>query len=445
MKDLGAQDHITGFWNRRALFEHLELRLAHDPTDSSIGVLSIRLDRLSTVNRVFGHFAGDQLVNQFSEQLRNHVHRDTFTAKLDDNQIIVVLSKPSRHSEAAIFARQLHAAIDRQFTVGAEEIACSISIGVAVGLPRQHSASDLVRNVEHALFAAKEAGGNAVAAFNDDLAATFELRADLDLHLPDAIDNGDISLHYQPEVDLRTGSVVAIESIVQWDHPTRGILSPRQLFPAAESTGHAAALARRILWLSCQRLQRWRENNLASNVVMRIQLPLLPASTPSLITDVTQTLQHFELPPHALSLAFQESVDFHQSPVSGALNWLKTFGLGLTLENFGTKYSGFGAIKTLPVDTIKIDPSFVQRLTEDTGNAAIIRTLAALSDQLGLELVANGLQHQADAEALLELGCRRAQGPLLSPPLDADAATEMLKAPLIARTGHPQIRPARCQ
>lgn len=426
MKHVGRQDDATGFWSRRALVEHLGLRLAPDADTGPVGILSIRLDCLSAVNHLHGRLAGDELVFQFSERLRAHINPAVFIAKLDDNQIVVVLSKSAAHGDAESYARQLHTAVARRFTVGGEQIMCSTSIGVATGIPGQLSASELMRNAEHALSVAKEAGGNAVVGFTDDLAATFERRAERDLHLHDAIENGGLVMRYQPEVDLRTGNVVAVESIALWNHPTRGVLPPKQLIPAAEATGHAATLARRVLWLSCQQLHQWRTTNLASNVVMRIQLPLSPASAESLVTSITETLDHFELTADTVSLEFQENTDIHQSPLAGALIWLKSLGFGLTLENFGTGFSAFAGIKSLPIDTIKIDPSFVQQLDEDTANAAIIRVLVALCDELGLELVANGLQDHADAEALLELGCRRAQGPLLSPPLDADAATELL-------------------
>ncbi|WP_204354895.1 EAL domain-containing protein, partial [Mycolicibacterium llatzerense] len=307
----------------------------------------------------------------------------------------------------------------------------SVSIAVAVGFPGEHSASDLMSRVSHALSSIRAAGGNHIAMFRDDLAETFDLRTDIELNLHRALEDEELALFFQPEVDLRSGAIVALESLAQWDHPTRGPLSAEQFMPVAEATNQAATLGRRILWLCCQQLHRWRKKQLAQNMLMRIKLSPAQVLTENFVAYLVETLENFELPASTLSLEFPESDLFYEPSVSATLRNLKATGVSLTLADFGTGYSTLAGLKSLPFDTIKIDESFVRNLQDDDGNTAIVESISALSEAFDLDLVASGLQNCADAEVLAGLGCQQAQGPFVSAPLDITATTTLLEKPLI--------------
>ncbi|MUM03290.1 hypothetical protein B5P44_00435 [Mycobacterium sp. CBMA 213] len=430
MKRLSEQDSLTGLWNRRKLIQHLELRLSHGALDP-VAILYISPDRLRTVNAVLGHAAGDQLMTHLSNQVRAQMGDSAFIARPSDDEIAVVLDGPGSHRHAEAFAQQLRDKLRGRIIVETERIHSTMSIAVAVGFPGRHSASDLMSHVSHTLSTIRAAGGNHIATFNDDLAETFYERTDIELKLHRAIEDEELVLFFQPEADLRTGAIVALESLAQWNHPTRGQLPPEQFMPVAEATNQAAILGRRILWLCCEQLHDWRSKHLAQSIIMRIKLSPAQVLTENFVTYLMRTLDHFQLPAHALSLEFPESDVFYESSASATLRDLKATGVGLTLADFGTGYGSLAGLKSLPFDTLKIDESFVQFLPDDDGNAAIIALISTLSQEFELDLVASGLQHYADAEALVGLGCGQAQGPLVSAPLDVDATTTLLEQPLI--------------
>lgn len=438
MKRLAEQDSLTGLWNRRKLLQHLERRLSTG-APGPVAVLYISPDRLRTVKSVLGHEAADQLMTHFCDHLQAHLGAGAFIARPDNDEIAVVLDEPTSHQHAEELARRLRDALHGQILIEPERISSSMSIAVAIGIPGEHSPSDLMSHAAHALSSIRAAGGNRIAGFRHDLAATFDLHTDIELNLHQAIENEQLVLFFQPEVDLHTGAIVALESLATWDHPTRGRLTSEQFMPVAEATNQAATLGRRILWLCCQQLHQWHEMHLAENMVMRIRLSPAQVLTENFVTYLVKTLDHFQLPAHALSLEFPQSDVFFDPAVSATLRGLKAAGVGLALADFGTGYSSLAGLKLLPFDTLRIDKSFVQ-LVPDDNNVAIVRSIWALSQAFDLHLVADGLQDYVSAEVLVGHGCRHAQGPLVSAPLDTEATTVLLKNPLIPRVDLGTIR-----
>jgi diguanylate cyclase (GGDEF)-like protein len=434
IRRLGLQDDLTCLWNRRKLLGHLEMRLAAG-SPAPVAVLFISLDRLNAVSDYLGREAGDQLLIQMADKLQDYVGNAALVARTGDDEIVVVLEDPATRDEAEAFARRLRSALNGRYTVGHERVACSISIGLAVGVPGKHSVSDLMSRAEHALAGVKGLGGNDIAVFRDELADTFAMRTDIFVHLHRAAEGDGIQLQYQPEVDLHTGAVVAVESLLRWNHPARGLLSPEQFMPVAEETNQAAALGRRALLLACRQLSEWRQEGLAADIVVRVKVPPAMVLAESFVGHLRGTLDALELTGDSLSLEFSESALLYEAEVGEVLRGLRAAGVGLALDGFGTGYGPLKGLKSLPIDTIKIDSSFVQLLTEDLGNIAIVRSLAVLCDQFGLDLVADGLQVPIDARALLALGCRRAQGPFVSGPLDRDDMTELLAGKYVSHIG----------
>lgn len=393
------------------------------------------LDRLNTVSDFLGRSAADQLLIHMAQQLQYHVGGAAVVARLSGDEIVVVLNEPATRDEAEAFARRVRGALNGRFAVGREQVVCSISIGVAVGLPGKDSVSDLMGHAGHALDGVKDRGGNDIAVFRDELADTFELRADIDLHLHDALEGDDVLLKYQPEVDLHTGAILAIESLLQWNHPVHGLLTPEQFMPVAEATNQAAALGRRALLLACQQLRQWRHDGVAGDIIMRVKVPPAQVLSQGFIGHLRGTLAAFDLSGDSLSLGFPESAVLYEPAVGDVLRGLKATGVGLALDGFGTGYGPLAGLKSLPIDTIKIDRSFVQLLTEDLANIAIVRSMAVLCHEFGLDLVADGLKEPIDAGALLALGCRRAQGPFVSEPLHRDEMTELLTREYVSHIG----------
>lgn len=434
IKRLGLQDDLTCLWNRRKLLGHLEIRLAAG-SPGPVAVLCISFDRLNAVSDYLGREAGDQLLIQMAKQLQDYVGDAALVARPGDDEFVVVLEEPATRDEAEAFARRLHTALNGRYAAGHEQVTCSISIGVAVGLPGEHSVSDLMRRAEHALAGVNGLGGNDIAVFRDELADTFAMRTDIFLHLHRATEGDGVLLKYQPEVDLHTGAIVAVESLLRWNHPVRGLLSPEQFMPVAEETNQAAVFGRRALLLACRQLGQWRQEGLATDIVMRVKVPPAMVLAESFVGHLRGTLEALELSGDSLSLEFSESAVLYEAEVGEALQALKAAGVGLALDGFGTGYGPLAGLKSLPIDTIKIDSSFVRLLTVDLGNIAIVRSVGVLCDQFGLDLVADGLQQPIDAGALLALGCRRAQGPFVSGPCDRAGMTELLTRKYVSHIG----------
>jgi len=431
LKWIAAHDDLTGLANRRTLVDYLHTRLEPE-RPGPVAVLYLDLDQLKPVNDLLGHSAGDQVLTQFAARMQDLAGDDAFLARYGGNGVIAVFDDPLSLDEAHTFAKRIRPHVQARFAVDAGYIQSTVSVGVAVGTPGVDTTSDLLRYTEHSLTAAKAAGGNTITVFSDELAARHALRTDIELHLPDALEDADLFLQYQPEVDLLTGDVMAIGCHLRWNHPTRGLLGPETFFPVAETVNLAAELDRRILRLACEQLKSWRNEGLAADIPLRVRMSAVTTVTEGFVDHLRDTLAHFELPADALSVQVAESVVVAEAAASREnLLRLKELGVSLVLDDFGTGYSVFAGLKSLPFDTVKIDRSLVRNIDQDAGDVAILRSVIALTDAFGLRVVADGLQTIQAAQMLIREGCRQAQGALLSMPLDAREMGALLTKPVI--------------
>ncbi|MCU1696975.1 MAG: diguanylate cyclase protein [Mycobacterium sp.] len=426
LKYLAEHDDLTDLCNRRALVSYLDHRLAAD-RPGPVAALFLDLDRLKAINDFLGHHAGDRFIAFFAARLREPVGKPDFIARLGGDEFMVIPAAPMGLAEAESYAHRVQAGLRGRVTINDEILNRTVSIGVAVGVPGRDAASDLMRQVDQALMSAKSAGGDAVAVFTEDLALKSEFRNDIELHLRGGIESGGLVLHYLPEVDLRTGAVVATEALVRWNHPTRGVLLPDSFIAVAESTNLAGELGRLVLRMACAQLSRWRSAGLAKDIVLRVNVSPVQLVAEGFVDSVARTIAEFGLDPVSVCLEITESVvvkDIEAARVT--LAGLKAVGVKVAIDDFGTGYSVLTHLKSLPVDTIKIDRSFVSELGNNAGDLAIARAIVALADAFELQVVAEGVETEDAARTLLSLGCVRAQGFLLSRPLDGAAMGRLL-------------------
>lgn len=429
---LAAHDDLTGLCNNRVLTQHLDDRLAVG-REGPVAVLFADLDRLKSVNDLFGHTAGDELIAQFARRLRDSIGDEAFLARQSGDEFVIVPSGPMELQDAELLAGRIRGLVNEPFTIGREFVRRTASIGAAVGFPGRDSTSDVLRYADQALVAAKGSGGNDVAVFTDSIAAKYLLLNDVELHLRDGIESGAFVVHYQPEVDLRTGEVVAVEALVRWNHPTRGLLLPSAFMPVAESSNLAAVLGRKVLQDSCAQLRQWRSAGLAKELKLRVNVSPVQRVADGFTEHVARVLADYDLEPASLSLEISESFVTDDADHSGeTIAGLRALGVELALDEFGAAYSDLSRLKSLSIDALKIDRSFVQHLDESADDLAIIRAIVSLAEAFGLGLVAVGLETVAAAEMLVRLGCYHAQGFLLSPAVDAATMEQMLAAGTIA-------------
>lgn len=417
---LAEHDDLTGLCNSGVLTEHLSSRLAAGQ-DGPVTVLFTDLDRLKSVNDQFGHTAGDDLIAQFARRLHESMGETALLARRSGDEFVIVPNGPTDLDDAALIAEQIGLLLKEPFGIGRESIRRTASIGVALGTPGRDTAGDVLRHADLALVAAKDSGGNDAAVFTDAMARKYQLLNEVELHLRDGIENGAFILHYQPEVDLRTGEVVAMEALVRWNHPTRGLLLPSAFMPVAESSNLAAVLGRKVIQDACAQLQRWQSIGLAQNVRLRVNVSPVQRVADGFVDHVARVLTELELAPASLSLEISESFVTDDADLNGEiLTALRALGVSLALDGFGAAYGDLSRLKSLPIDTLKIDRSFVQNLDGSADDLAIVRAIVSLGEAFGLGLVAVGLESEAAAQMLVQLGCHQAQGFLLSPPVDAD-------------------------
>ena len=426
LRFLAEHDDLTGLNNRRALLAHLDQRLAAGQP-GPVSALFLDLDRLKAINDYLGHTAGDWFIRVFAKRLREGAEGPNLIARLGGDEFVVVPVSPMNADEAETLASRLQAMLRERVAIDGEMLTRTVSIGVALGVPGRDTTSDLLRRADQALLAAKSAGGNKIAVFSDDMSLKGEFRNDIELHLQSAIENGALVLHYLPEVDMRTGEILAFEALVRWQHPTRGLLSPNAFIGVAESINFAGELGRWVMRAACAEFRKWRSKGSDEDAVLRLNVSPVQLVTEGFVETVAGIIDEFGLDGGSVCLEITESVvvqDIETTRIT--LAGLKEVGVQIAIDDFGTGYSVLSHLKSLPVDTLKIDKSFVRELGTNPGDLAIVRAVIALAESFGLELVAEGVETEQAALTLLRHGCYRAQGFLLSRPVDSNAMESLL-------------------
>jgi diguanylate cyclase (GGDEF)-like protein len=426
LRYLADHDDLTGLHNRRALLEHLDARLAAGQP-GPVSALFFDLDRLKAINDYLGHTAGDWFIRVLAERLREGAEGPNLIARLGGDEFVVVPTTPMDADTAEALAYRLQSTLCERVAIDGEVLTRTVSIGVALGVPGRDTTSDLLRRADQAVRTAKNSGGNTVAVFSDDMSMESEFRNDIELHLQSVIENGSLLLHYLPEVDMRTGEILAAEALVRWEHPTRGLLSPDSFIGVAESINLAGELGRWVMRAACSEFAGWRSRGLGHDTVLRINVSPVQLVTDGFVESVAGIISEFGLDGGSVCLEITESVvvqDIETTRIT--LAGLKEVGVQVAIDDFGTGYSVLSHLKSLPVDTLKIDKGFVRDLGSNPGDLAIVRAIIALAEAFGLHLVAEGVETETAALTLLRHGCYRAQGFLLSRPIAGGAMAALL-------------------
>ncbi|BBX46106.1 EAL domain-containing protein [Mycobacterium cookii] len=425
---LAEHDDLTDLLNRRALIAHLDERLVAGAR-GPVSLLLLDIDRLKVINDHLGHHVGDSFLKAFVEQLKEAVDLPAVIARFGGDEFTVVPTAAMEIEAAEAFAKRLQAMLHKQVVIDGELLARTVSIGVAVGEPGRDRASDLLRRADEATSAAKSSGGSKVAPYNREMSQRYAVRDDIELHLEETIDGNTDALvvHYLPEFDLRTGEVLGAEALIRLQHPTQGLLMPDSFIGVAESINLAGKLGRLVMRLACAQFSQWRSRGVGLNAVLRVNVSPIQLVADGVVETVATTLDEFGLNSDALCLEITESVVVQDiDATQKTLTELKNLGVHIAVDDFGTGYSALTYLKFLPVDTLKVDKGFVRDLGTDSGDLAIVQSIMALADAFGLDVVAEGIESPDAAKILLDLGCHRAQGFLLSPPLDAAAMESLL-------------------
>jgi diguanylate cyclase (GGDEF)-like protein len=419
-------DELTGLPNRTLFRDRLRQALLQTRRDGGLAAtLMIDLDRFKEVNDTLGHLKGDQLLTEVGARLRETLRDADTVARLGGDEFAVLIPRIEESGQAAEVAHRIAEAMQEPFVLGGVAIQVDMSVGIALSPPDGDDPDTLIQRADIAMYEAKK--GNAGHAFYTTerdpysarrLAMVAELRA--------AIEERALDVHYQPKVDLVSGEVTGVEALARWSHPELGPIPPGEFVPLAEQTGLIKPLTIAVLEIALVQARRWRDEGLTVPVSVNLSARnLLDLQLPA---EVDGLLTRFGVAPTLLELEITES-SIMSDPVRAldVLTRLDEMGVRLSIDDFGTGYSSLAYLKRLPVDELKIDRGFVMNMTRDRADAFIVRCAVDLGRNLGLRVVAEGVEDAATVEALAKLGCTQAQGYYFSRPAPAQELTVWLR------------------
>jgi len=453
---LAFVDRLTGLPNRTALESVLGQRLATAQRDRSmVAVLLVDLDRFKEVNDTYGHALGDHLLVEARRRLQIHLIEDDVAARVDGDAFALVLSHVSSPRDAALLARKLIRSLSRAFNIGGNTLYTGASVGIALFRGDRDADTDLLKMAESAMYRAKAAGRNRLAFYEPQMNAESRRRSQLDAELRNALKRDEFVLHYQPQIDLKTGALAGVEALLRWQHPVLGLLPPGDFIDDAEKMGLIPEIGAWVMREACLQHGRWRAAGLdVARVSVNVSNGQLPRS--NFVATVREIVAATRVPAGVLEIEITETMLLDGGDAAmAALDHLSSDGVHIAIDDFGTGYSSFSYLKVMPAQVLKLDMSFIVDLGADNSTGKIVAAIINMAHALQKEVVAEGVERLEQLQLLKALGCDRGQGYLLgrpslpgdilraftqnrdfSRPLAADTAQEWSLPPLPGAAGH---------
>ena len=439
-------DGLTNLPNRPLFLDRVQhaLTLSKRHPNYKFAVLLIDLDEFKVVNDSLGHAAGDELLVQIAQRLKDSVRRadtvsrprtsdvpgrlsDDTLARLGGDEFTILLDDIRDPIEAVRVAERIQTELAIPFVVNKQEIVISASIGIASSTSPHIQAEDLVRDADIAMYRAKRAGKARCEVSDTAMHANAVKRLTLETDLRKAFDRGEFRVHYQPIMSLQTGKIAGFEALTRWRRPD-GILSPIEFIAVAEEIGLIIPMNRQLLREACQHLRSWQSEFPSSPpLTMSVNITSREFAQPDLASEIRKTLEQSGVDPGCLQLEITETIAMRDAEKSGhVLSQLKALGVCLSIDDFGTGYSSLSRLRRIPVDTLKIDRSFISHMDSDPESREIVRIIVILAHNLGLKVVAEGTETEEHINLLKELNCEMAQGYFFSRPADDQAMSKLL-------------------
>ncbi|WP_286239455.1 bifunctional diguanylate cyclase/phosphodiesterase [Neptuniibacter halophilus] len=420
-------DHLTSLPNRLHGSTQLELMISHTlHHQATAALLFIDLDHFKEINDTLGHSAGDELLCQVSERLREAVRDEDIVARLGGDEFTVITGLLNEPEEAGRLAEQLLAAFRQPFRIEGNDYYVTASVGISLFPEDGDSAEILLRNADSAMYEAKREGRNRYCLYTPALTEAVSQRFTITEEMREALDKGQFRIYYQPQYNLFTGELIGAEALLRWFHPERGLIPPDSFIPMAEASGQIVPIGEWVIREVCNRLAQWQEEGIyIPKVAVNIASQQMNTDLVGVVQEVLQSSGCY---PAALELEITES-SLIENPqqMSAELTKLKATGISLAIDDFGTGYSSLSYLKQLPINKLKIDRSFILDLEEDENDRAITQAIVAMSQSMHLSVIAEGIESEAQVEFLKSLQCTEGQGFFFSKPLPEDAFVELLK------------------
>jgi len=424
-------DLISYLPNRELFIKRLQWLITDTKLTENrrFAVMFLDIDRFKLINESFGHHVGDQLLIEFTHRLKTFIGNTKSIARVGGDEFAIVLDRISDSNEVIALADKLQKVMNLPFKNNNQEIFTSVSIGIAFNQPQlDHQAVDLLRDAHTAMYRAKDLGKARHEVFANGMHTQVVKRLQIEAEIRNALKNQEFCLNYQPIVSLEDEKVLGFEALVRWNHPQRGFISPGEFIPVAEEAGLIIPLGRWVFREACQQLSAWQEKFPSHPpVMMSINLSGQELNQRDLVEYIQNILIKTGIKEDTIKLEITETVAMKdvETAISILLK-LRALKLRLSIDDFGTGYSSLSYLHRFPINTLKIDQSFVSRMGDTDEDAAIVRTIITLGHILGMDVVAEGIETKAQKEKLYELGCEYGQGYLFSKPLDKQKATQLL-------------------
>ncbi|HYY43056.1 MAG TPA: bifunctional diguanylate cyclase/phosphodiesterase, partial [Pyrinomonadaceae bacterium] len=391
-------------------------------------VVYLDVDRFKVINDSLGHPIGDQLLIGLARRLEGCLRPGDTVARLGGDEFILLIEDLNAESEAIVVAERIQAQLQTPFDLSGREVYATVSIGIASSWTSYQNPEDIVRDADTAMYRAKTMGKARYEIFDGAMHAHATSVLQLETDMRHALERNEFFVHYQPIVALDDFKLRGFEALVRWQHPERGYISPGEFIPIAEETGLIIPLGEWVLREACAQMERWQKIFPADPpLVISVNLSSKQFIQQDLIKQVAGIIEETNIDPKGLKLEITESMVMDNvEQATEMLRQLRALGLKLSIDDFGTGYSSLSYLHRFPVDTLKIDRSFVTRMTDNNENLEIVRTIVTLAQTLGMDVVAEGVETNEQLSMLHTLGCENGQGYFFSKPVDAKGAEKII-------------------
>ena len=424
---LANYDTVTGLPNRNLLNDRLAQAINFSRRyEKPIGILFIDLDDFKIVNDSLGHDTGDRLLKQLGERLKACVRDSDTVARLGGDEFVIIAAGLDHPDSLAFIAGKVTDSLARPFILNSHELFVSSSIGIAVYPKDGQDEHTLLKNADSAMYHAKKRGKNNFQFYASAMNQTSLERLSLTNDLHHALERIEFQLHYQPQIELKTGKIIGVEALLRWNHPKHGMVSPARFIPLAEETRLILPISKWILKTACTQAAAWNKQGYA--LTMAINLSTLEMEDTGLIDVVADTLKKTGMNPKNLELELTENILIqHPENIYKTFEQLRAMGVRMAIDDFGTGYSSLSYLSKLPIDKLKIDKSFVQDINEDANDRSIVEAIISMAHSLRLKAIAEGVETPEQADVLKRLNCDECQGYLFGRPMPAEEITALLK------------------
>jgi diguanylate cyclase (GGDEF)-like protein len=439
--ELAQTDLLTNLANRRAFLKRLTMAFAASLRGAPpFAVLYLDIDNFKDVNDTLGHAMGDLLLKDVVSRVKSAVRPEDLVARFGGDEFAILLPDITEPDTAGALAERIGKVLAKPFTIKGHKVRITSSTGIAVFSPETASPEAMMMQADLALYGAKDEGRDCYRFHSHDLDREVHERVRVAEELRVALDQGDLELYYQPQVELATGRIIGLEALIRWNHQTRGLLTPASFIPVAERTGSVLPMGLWVFEEACRQLKLWRTEGVAPQVLSVNVSGVQFKGASELEREIEASLTRWDIDPSQLELELTESVLMEASQRhANTLENLRQLGTKISIDDFGTGYSSLKYLTQYPVNRLKLAQEFVFHVTVDYRNAAVVRAAIRLANELGLEVIAEGVETEAQARFLMGAGCEQAQGYYFSRPVPAAMATELLRAGRI----EPQSGPLR--